>query len=82
MGFFKSEKPTDSLLSSLPPQLSEIVDKLKANQNLWMNQAMIDSGMKPGITPDRQTYLQTQQNWIIIYQLNEISKKLDKLIAK
>lgn len=80
MSIFK--KPADDLLNSLSPELQDTVKKLKANQDLWLNQASIEMGLKPGATPDRQTYLLSQQNWIIIHQLNEIGKKLDKLIEK
>lgn len=73
-------KPTDKLLENLPEELKEPVKKLKASQDMWLNQVAIESGAKP--TPDRLAYLVSQQNWIIIHQLDEISKKLDKLITK
>ena len=80
MSMFK--KPADDLLNSLSPELQDAVKKLKANQDLWLNQVSIEMGLKSGATPDRQTYLPSQQNWIIIHQLNEIGNKLDKLIEK
>lgn len=75
-------KPTDKLLENLLEELKEPVEKLKNDQNLWLIQTALNTGLKPGATPERSTHLLTQQNWIIIYQLNEISKKLDKLIEK
>ena len=80
MSMFK--KPADDLLNSLSPELQDAVKKLKANQDLWLNQVSIEMGLKSAATPDRQTYLLSQQNWIIIHQLNEIGNKLDKLIEK
>ena len=80
MSMFK--KPADDLLNSLSPELQDAVKKLKANQDLWLNQVSIEMGLKSVATPDRQTYLLSQQNWIIIHQLNEIGNKLDKLIEK
>ena len=40
MSMFK--KPADDLLNSLSPELQDAVKKLKANQDLWLNQVSIE----------------------------------------